>query len=92
MARNKRLASASNSMCGSCSRKIKDKEEQAIQCDKCDNWLHQKCTDVPLEALNLFDVVKGIKWFCDHCLNPVKQLMARNESMDEAVGIIKATI
>ena len=29
---------------------------------------------------------------CDHCLSPVKQLMARNESMVEAVGIIKATI
>ena len=41
--------------------------EAGVQCDKCDNWYHISCQDVPkpaYEALQKYDV---LSWFCSDC-------------------------
>ena len=43
--RSRRLA---NTTCGwQCNKVINEKEDESMQCDKCQHWYHQKCTDIP---------------------------------------------
>ena len=86
--RSRRLASTTCG--GQCNKAIKEKEDESIQCDKCQLWYHQKCTDIPMEAMKYFELVKGIRWFCDSCTNPVKVLLDNGDSNKEITKVVES--
>ena len=58
--------------CGGCKNVINDRDaENAIQCDHCSQWLHQKCSKLDKPAITFLgkahDKYPGIKWFCPSC-------------------------
>ena len=86
--RSRRLASTTCG--GQCNKAIKEKEDESIQCNKCQLWYHQKCTDIPMEAMKYFELVKGIRWFCDSCTNPVKVLLDNGDSNKEITKVVES--
>ena len=56
----------------------------------CQHWHHQKSTDIPMEALKCFDQIKGIRWFCDNCSNPVKLLLDNKDSNKDITKAVES--
>ena len=62
----------SETVCGGCKHAINDRDaENAIQCDQCSQWHHQKCSKLDKPAITFLgkahDKYPGIKWFCPTC-------------------------
>ena len=67
---NLNLTDESNPLpCNGCRKPV---TEIGICCDKCDLWYHHNCGGLSKTDYNAIDKnakIKGIKWFCDNCLD-----------------------
>ena len=70
---------------------IKEKDE-SIQCDKCGHWILQKRTDISAELMKYLGTVKGIRWFCDSCVNPVKSILSEQNKITDQIDSVMGSI
>ena len=54
--------------CGKCANPVK-RNQQGIQCDKCDQWFHRKCESLSLTMYKSM-ADSNEEWFCGHCCLP----------------------
>ena len=52
--------------CGRCQRPV-NKNHQAISCDKCNNWIHIKCSDCSPNLYKKYKKMKTFNWICTGC-------------------------
>ena len=69
-----RLKSAQNSPCTSCNAAVK-KQDEGVHGDRCDEWWHRACTDIPQQIYDHLSSVRGIMWACANCLDDAKTAM-----------------
>ena len=53
-------------LCRSCSKEIKTRQ-QAISCDLCERWIHQRCSDMNQQIYNRCKKRKNFPWICNKC-------------------------
>lgn len=71
---------------------LEDVDKEAICCDACDNWYHNKCSRLDNRAVALYVANKCLKWVCFQCIAQVKKKRATGEKNEMAVSKIdKAT-
>ena len=68
------LKSAQNSPCTSRNAAVK-KQDEGVQCDRCGEWWHRACTDMPQQIYDHLSSVRGIMWACANCLDDAKTAM-----------------
>ena len=70
--------------CGHCALQVKDDGHGALQCHRCDFWIHLKCTSVPGALLTHLKKVQGLVWLCESCESPAKEaLFVSSPKVDE---------
>ena len=53
--------------CFSC-QDLLGRDDEAVQCDRCDNWYCVACSELNKAAYNsITDHVGVVMWFCKHC-------------------------
>lgn len=50
-----------------------DVDKEAICCDACDKWYHNKCSRLDSRALSLYVTNKCLKWVCFQCIAQVRK-------------------
>ncbi|KAJ8029979.1 hypothetical protein HOLleu_29537 [Holothuria leucospilota] len=51
--------------------KLVKKNDNAVQCDGCDHWVHIRCADIDREGYKLLQLSKPEdKWYCSKCSSP----------------------
>ena len=56
--------------CGMCAKLVK-KNDNAVQCDGCDHWVHIRCADIDRVGYKLLQLSKPEdKWYCSKCSSP----------------------
>ena len=53
--------------CRICTKQV-NKNQQSIQCDKCDFWVHAKCNKINKQTFNFLQQ-SDAQWFCKECIN-----------------------
>ena len=53
-------------LCRSCHKPVKI-NQQGISCDKCDMWIHRKCSDMGKKTYQKLKTVQYFKWICNKC-------------------------
>ena len=89
-----RLKSAQNSPCTSCNAAVK-KQDEGMQCDRCGEWWHRACTDIPQQFYDHLSSVRGIMWACANCLDNAKTAMKtsiRDKSIETSLESIKTEV
>ena len=89
-----RLKSAQNSPCTSCNAAVK-KQDEGVQCDRCGEWWHRACTDIPQQINVYLSSVRGIMWACANSLDDVKTAMKtsiRDKSIETSLESIKTEV
>ena len=82
-----RLKSAQNSPCTSC--------DEGVQCDRCGEWWHWACTDIPQQIYDHLSSVRGIMWACANSLDVAKTAMktcTRDKSIETSLESIKTEV
>jgi len=61
------LVDETDAPCRICSKLIGD--DKSIQCDACEGWIHQKCSDLTMQDYDVLRKTKSssIKWVCPVC-------------------------
>ena len=54
--------------CSSCYKEVK-LNQQAVLCDKCERWIHRRCSDMKISTYQENCTKKNFKWVCNVCRN-----------------------
>ncbi len=72
--------------CKICNKKCKS-EDQAIECDRCQKWIHLDCTDISPKAYKVYSEHKmakmGYFWFCNDCRDNITASKDTNNNQIE---------
>jgi hypothetical protein len=59
--------------CSSCYKEVKEKQ-QAVLCDKCEKWIHRRCSDMKMKTYNENKTKKTFNWICNICRKDDKEI------------------
>lgn len=78
-------------ICSDCDKPVLE-EDQGVQCDLCNHWLHAPCQNVPEEVYKVLGSKKGkaLKWYCSKCegtatgvITEVQRISLKYQDMDK---------
>ena len=52
--------------CSSCFKEVKE-VQQAVICDKCEKWIHRRCSDMKMKTYNENKIKRSFNWICNIC-------------------------
>lgn len=70
--------------CPKCSNNVKG-NDQALQCERCESWLHLSCTDVPSAAYEFLGKISGVLWVCSSCIDTAKSDIKTEAKLPEVL-------
>ena len=71
------------------------KQDEGVQCDRCGEWWHRACTDIPQHIYDQLSSVRGIMWARANCLDDAKTAMKtsiRDKSVEISLESIKTNV
>lgn len=71
-----------NTKCGG------DVDKEAICCDACERWYHNRCSKLDPRAISLYVVNKYLKWVCYQCIAQIRNRPA-NSSGEKVASTIR---
>ena len=84
--------------CGSCGKLVSD-NENAIQCEICDIWVHCKCRSISEEVYKVMKDMNNLNWYCDTCnasvgimLKQITKMEARQEASEREIKTLTASV
>ena len=72
--------------CGKCGKHVTE-NENAIQCEICDIWVHCRCQGISEEAYAILKDMNNLHWYCDGCdvtIGNIMKQLAKLEAKQEA--------
>ena len=71
------------------------KQDEGVQCDRCGEWRHRSCTDIPQQIFDHLSSVRGIMWACANCPDDAKTAMKtsiRDKTIESSLESIKTEV
>ena len=64
-----------------------DENEQCIQCEVCEEWVHAICIDIQPEMYKVLfkkgeSSLRGFKWFCEKCDRKIEDVIVKMTSLE----------
>ncbi|KAH3694611.1 hypothetical protein DPMN_082051 [Dreissena polymorpha] len=87
-------ANSANCPCTECQVAL-DEKKKSIQCDLCDSWFCQKCTNVKNVIFDEIGKASSILWTCKHCnitLPGIKKIIATMSTFQDKLNKIEEKI
>lgn len=66
-------------------------EREAICCDACEKWFHNRCSRLDSRAIALYVANKCLKWVCFQCITQLKKQALSGQAEEVSCGVDKAT-
>ena len=66
-------------------------EREAICCDTCEKWFHNRCSRIDSRDIALYVANKRLKWVCFQCTTQIKKLALAGQTEEGSCRVDKAT-
>ena len=74
-----------------CGKAVYNRDE-ALQCDKCDQWFHCACQGVPPATYRVAGLHKTLSWLCAKCKASIRSPTTCCKALEERVRTLETTI